>query len=62
MSDEKSTEDTTLLCDGPSHEVVPVDCGSREMHVILAVRKVTGQSLWHSRDLARHAPVTLRGV
>nr|WP_280908491.1 ribosomal protein L7/L12 [Streptomyces sp. SAI-117] len=36
-----------------------VDCGPRETDVILAVRKVTGQSLWRSRDLAREAPVTL---
>ncbi|MER5577739.1 ribosomal protein L7/L12 [Streptomyces massasporeus] len=61
MSDEESTEYYTLLCDDPSHEVVLVDCGPREMDVILAVRKVTGQSLWHSRVLARQAPVTLLG-
>ncbi|MGW3134414.1 ribosomal protein L7/L12 [Streptomyces sp. NPDC001139] len=61
MSDEESTEYFTLLCDDPSHEVVLIDCGPREMDVILAVRKVTGQSLWHSRDLARQAPVTLVG-
>ncbi|MEU5666422.1 ribosomal protein L7/L12 [Streptomyces longwoodensis] len=59
MSDEESTEYETLLCD--DHEVVLIDCGPREMDVILAVRKVTGQSLWHSRDLARRAPVTLVG-
>lgn len=61
MSDEESTEYYTLICDDPSHEVVLVDCGAREMDVVLAVRKVTGQSLWHSRDLARQAPVTLLG-
>ncbi|MFF7868878.1 ribosomal protein L7/L12 [Streptomyces qaidamensis] len=61
MSDEESTEYYVLLCDDPSHEVVLVDCGPREMDVILAVRKVTGQSLWHSRVLARRAPVTLLG-
>ncbi|MFF5158978.1 ribosomal protein L7/L12 [Streptomyces sp. NPDC000348] len=61
MSDEESTEYCTLLCDDPSHEVVLVDCGPREMDVILAVRKVTGQSLWHSRVLTRQAPVTLLG-
>ncbi|MFJ5995680.1 ribosomal protein L7/L12 [Streptomyces sp. NPDC092370] len=61
MSDEESTEYYMLLCDDPSHEVVLVDCGPREMDVILAVRKVTGQSLWHSRVLARQAPVTLLG-
>lgn len=57
MSDEESTEYYTLLCDDPSHEVVLIDCGPRGMDVILAVRKVTGQSLWHSRVLARQAPV-----
>ncbi|MFE0951484.1 hypothetical protein, partial [Streptomyces mutabilis] len=61
MSDEEPTEYFTLLCDDPSHEVVLVDCGPREMDVVLAVRKVTGQSLWHSRVLARRAPVTLLG-
>ncbi|MFE7860030.1 ribosomal protein L7/L12 [Streptomyces sp. NPDC057403] len=61
MSDEESTEYFTLLCDDPSHEVVLVDCGPRETDVILAVRKVTGQSLWCSRDLVRQAPVTLVG-
>nr|WP_078972694.1 ribosomal protein L7/L12 [Streptomyces antibioticus] len=29
------------------------------MDVVRAVRKVTGLSLWHSRVLARQAPVTL---
>jgi large subunit ribosomal protein L7/L12 len=38
-----------------------LDCGPRELDVIVAVRKVTGQSLWRSRDLARQAPVTLLG-
>ncbi|MFE1204122.1 ribosomal protein L7/L12 [Streptomyces sp. NPDC058762] len=61
MSDEEATEYYTLLCDDPSHEVVLVDCGPREMDAVLAVRKVTGQSLWHSRVLARQAPVTLIG-
>ncbi|WP_077799222.1 ribosomal protein L7/L12 [Streptomyces sp. JHA26] len=61
MSDEESTEYYTLLCDDPSHEVVLVDPGPRERDVILAVRKVTGQSLWHSRVLARRAPVALLG-
>lgn len=59
MSDEESTEYYTLLCDDPSHEVVLIDCGPREMDVIRVVRKVTGLSLWHSRVLARQAPVTL---
>ncbi|MFK4119343.1 ribosomal protein L7/L12 [Streptomyces longwoodensis] len=59
MSDEESTEYDTLLCDD-HHEVVLVDCGPRENHLILAVRKVTGLNLWQSRDLARQAPVTLR--
>ncbi|MEU3733041.1 ribosomal protein L7/L12 [Streptomyces sp. NPDC033538] len=61
MSDEESTEYYTLICDDPSHEVVLVDCGPREMDVVLAVRKVTGLSLWRSRVLARQAPVTLLG-
>ncbi|URN16676.1 MULTISPECIES: ribosomal protein L7/L12 [Streptomyces] len=61
MSDGESTEYYTLLCDDPSHEVVLIGCGSREMDVIRAVRTVTGLSLWHSRDLARRAPVTLLG-
>lgn len=60
MSDEQSTEYYTLLCDDPSHEVVLVDCGPYEMDVIRAVRTVTGLSLWHSRALARQAPVTLQ--
>lgn len=60
MSDAESTEYYTLLCDDPSHEVVLIDCGPREMDVIRAVRKVTGLSLWDSRALARQAPVTLR--
>ncbi|MDH6229071.1 MULTISPECIES: ribosomal protein L7/L12 [Streptomyces] len=59
MSDEKSTDHYTLLCDDPSHEVVLIDCGPRETDAIRAVRKVTGVSLWHSRLLARQAPVTL---
>ncbi|WP_432153489.1 ribosomal protein L7/L12 [Streptomyces tricolor] len=59
MSDEESTEYCTMLCDDPSHEVVLIDCGSREMDVTRAVREVTGLSLWHSRVLARRAPVTL---
>ncbi|CAL9481677.1 ribosomal protein L7/L12 [Streptomyces sp. enrichment culture] len=61
MSDEQPTEPCPLLCDDPSHEVALIDCGPRETDVILAVRKVTGQSLWHSRALARQAPVTLLG-
>lgn len=61
MSDEESIESETLLCDDPSHEVVLVDCGPRERDVIRAVRKVTGLSLWDSRDLARRAPVVLLG-
>ncbi|OII63252.1 50S ribosomal protein L7/L12 [Streptomyces sp. CC53] len=61
MAGEESTEYHTLLCDDPSHEVVLVDCGTRETEVMLAVRKVTGQSLWHSRALARQAPVALLG-
>ncbi|SED09653.1 large subunit ribosomal protein L7/L12 [Streptomyces misionensis] len=60
MSDE-STEYYTLICDDPSHEVVLIDCGPRDMDVTRAVRKVTGLSLWHSRVLARQAPVTLLG-
>ncbi|KOX00004.1 MULTISPECIES: ribosomal protein L7/L12 [unclassified Streptomyces] len=59
MSEEESTEYYTLLCDDPSHEVVLIDCGPGEMDVVRAVRKVTGMSLWHSRVLARQAPVTL---
>ncbi|MEU8539273.1 ribosomal protein L7/L12 [Streptomyces sp. NPDC048717] len=58
-STEESTEYFTLLCDDPSHEVVLIDCGPRETDVMLAVRKVTGLSLWHSRALARRAPVTI---
>jgi large subunit ribosomal protein L7/L12 len=61
VSGGEPTEYYTLLCDHPSHEVVLVDCGPREMNVILAVRKVTGQSLWHSRAQVRRAPVTLLG-
>lgn len=61
MSDEESTEYYTLLCDDPSHEVVLVECGPREMDAIRAARKVTGLSLWHSRVLARRAPVILLG-
>jgi large subunit ribosomal protein L7/L12 len=61
MADGETTGYVTLLCDDPSHEVVLVDCGPQEKDVILAVRKVTGQSLWHSRDLARRTPVTLLG-
>ncbi|MFI0900795.1 ribosomal protein L7/L12 [Streptomyces sp. NPDC020983] len=61
MPDEESTGPSTLLCDGPSHEVVLIDCGPREREVILAVRKVSGLSVWHSRDLAREAPVVLAG-
>ncbi|WP_435974818.1 ribosomal protein L7/L12 [Streptomyces sp. Qhu_M48] len=57
MTDGESVEDYTLLCDDPSHEVVLVDCGPRETDVILALRKLTGLSLWHSRVLARRAPV-----
>jgi large subunit ribosomal protein L7/L12 len=54
-------ESATLLCDDTSHEVVLVECGLRERDVILAVRKVTGLSLWDSRVLARRAPVILLG-
>lgn len=61
MSDEKSTECCTLLCDDPSHAVVLIGCGSRELDVIRAVRKVTGLSMWHSRVLARRTPVILLG-
>ncbi|MFI2734713.1 ribosomal protein L7/L12 [Streptomyces sp. NPDC018711] len=57
MTDDESVEYYTLLCDDPSHEVVLVDCGPREKDVILALRKLTGLSLWHSRVLARQAPV-----
>ncbi|MET8766631.1 hypothetical protein [Streptomyces sp. NPDC004658] len=59
MSDEESTEYYTPLCDDPSHEVVLIDCGPRETDVTRTVREVTGLSLWHSRVLARRAPVTL---
>ncbi|MFD9246359.1 ribosomal protein L7/L12 [Streptomyces sp. NPDC059556] len=57
MTDDESAEYYTLLCDDPSHEVVLVDCGPRQTDVILALRKLTGLSLWHSRVLARQAPV-----
>ncbi|MEU5915595.1 ribosomal protein L7/L12 [Streptomyces sp. NPDC047141] len=57
MTDDKSVDHHTLLCDDPSHEVVLVDCGPRETDVILALRKLTGLSLWHCRDLARQASV-----
>ncbi|MFJ3763192.1 ribosomal protein L7/L12 [Streptomyces sp. NPDC090082] len=57
MTDDKSAEYHTLLCDDPSHEVVLVDCGPRETDVILALRKLTGLGLRHCRDLARQAPV-----
>ncbi|MBD0840372.1 ribosomal protein L7/L12 [Streptomyces sp. TRM68416] len=59
MSDEGSTEYHVPLCDDPSHEVLLIDCGPRETDAIRAVHKVTGLSLWHSRALARRAPVTL---
>ncbi|MEU2549455.1 ribosomal protein L7/L12 [Streptomyces roseolus] len=59
MTDDESVEYYTLLCDDPAHEVVLVDCGSHEKDVILALRKLTGLSLWHSRVLARQAPVTI---
>ncbi|MGW4053682.1 ribosomal protein L7/L12 [Streptomyces sp. NPDC004779] len=55
----ESAEYCTLLCDDPSHEVVLVSCGPRETDVILALRKLTGLSLWHCRSLARQAPVTV---
>ncbi|GGQ05948.1 ribosomal protein L7/L12 [Streptomyces roseolilacinus] len=61
MSDGETAEYYTSLCDDPSHEVVLIDCGPREMDVTRAVRKVTGLSLWHSRALARRAPVALLG-
>ncbi|MET9350801.1 ribosomal protein L7/L12 [Streptomyces termitum] len=57
MTDDESVEYYTLLCDDPSHEVVLVGCGPRQKDVILALRKLTGLSLWHSRVLARQAPV-----
>lgn len=59
MTADESAEYYTLLCDDPSHEVVLVDCGPRETDVILALRKLTGLSLWHNRVLARQAPVTI---
>ncbi|MFJ6576879.1 ribosomal protein L7/L12 [Streptomyces sp. NPDC091368] len=59
MTDDKSAEHYALLCDDPSHEVVLVGCGPRQADVILALRKLTGLSLWHCRDLARQAPVTV---
>ncbi|MFI8325887.1 ribosomal protein L7/L12 [Streptomyces sp. NPDC085529] len=59
MADDESGESSTLLCDDPPHEVVLVDFGPREKDVILALRKVTGLSLRHSRDLTRQAPVTV---
>ncbi|MEU1698486.1 hypothetical protein ACPCIX_24970 [Streptomyces pseudogriseolus] len=37
MSDEEAAAYYTLTCDDPPHEVVLVDCGSREMDVILAM-------------------------
>ncbi|MFI0824061.1 ribosomal protein L7/L12 [Streptomyces roseolus] len=57
MTDDESVEYYTLLCDDPSHEVVLVDCGPRQTDVTLALRKLTGLSLWYSRVLARQAPV-----
>ncbi|MFC8587526.1 ribosomal protein L7/L12 [Streptomyces sp. NPDC057217] len=59
MTDDESAEYYTLLCDDPPNEVVLVACGPREKNVILALRKLTGLSLWHSRNLARQAPVTV---
>ncbi|MET9677061.1 ribosomal protein L7/L12 [Streptomyces sp. NPDC006482] len=59
MAHDESVEYYTLLCDDPSHEVVLVDCGPRETDVILALRKLTGLSLWRCRELARQAPVTV---
>lgn len=59
MTDDESAEYCTLLCDDPPDEVVLVACGPREKDVVLALRKLTGLSLWHSRNLARQAPVTV---
>ncbi|MFE5964173.1 ribosomal protein L7/L12 [Streptomyces sp. NPDC056463] len=59
MADSESVEYYTLLCDDPSYEVVLVDCGPREKDVILALRKLTGLSLWRCRNLARQAAVTV---
>ncbi|MFC8510622.1 ribosomal protein L7/L12 [Streptomyces sp. NPDC057411] len=59
MADEESTEYFTLLCDDPSHEVVLIDCGPRSMDVIRAVHRLTGLSLWHSRELTRQAPARI---
>ncbi|MFE5913608.1 ribosomal protein L7/L12 [Streptomyces wedmorensis] len=59
MDDGDVAEYFTLVCDDPSYAVVLLDCGSREMDVVRAVREVAGLSLWHGRVLARRAPVAV---
>ncbi|MFI8916469.1 ribosomal protein L7/L12 [Streptomyces sp. NPDC053513] len=59
MDDENVTEYFTLICDDSSYSVVFLDCGPNEMDAVRAVREVTGLSLWHSRVLARRAPVAV---
>ncbi|AZQ35668.1 ribosomal protein L7/L12 [Streptomyces cyaneochromogenes] len=52
-----------LVCDDVPHDVVLTDPGIRVLDVARVVRRLTGLSLWRSKDLATQLPaVILVGV
>jgi large subunit ribosomal protein L7/L12 len=52
-----------LVCDDVPHDVVVLGPGARMIDLARAVRRLTGLSLWRSKDLATRTPaVVLHGV
>ncbi|MEU9666535.1 ribosomal protein L7/L12 [Streptomyces bobili] len=52
-----------LVCDDVPHEVVLLDPGARMIDLARVVRRLTGLSLWRSKDLATRTPAAvLHGV
>ncbi|MGW2816759.1 ribosomal protein L7/L12 [Streptomyces sp. NPDC001415] len=48
-----------LICDEPPNSVVLTAMGARRVDVWQALRRLTGLSLWRSKELTRHLPVTI---
>lgn len=48
-----------LICDDVPHDVLLLDPGSSPLAAVQAVRRLTGLSLWHSKNLVDRAPVVV---
>ncbi|MCT9090614.1 ribosomal protein L7/L12 [Streptomyces sp. ASQP_92] len=50
-----------LICDDPPYSVVLTAMGVRRVDVLQALRRLTGLSLWRSKELTLHLPVVIFG-